>query len=124
MLTELRVRNFKSLRDVALKLGRINVFIGENGCGKSNLLEAVALAGASIGDRLDNEFLVSRGIRVTEPQHMRSAFCPDDDKVQLDFKYAADADAIYLNYTEDGPYPRLHRITRMTSIATRPSRPR
>ena len=48
--------------------------IGENGCGKSKILEAIALASAAANDKLDNEFLASRGIRVTEPQFMRSAF--------------------------------------------------
>jgi predicted ATPase len=50
------------------------VFIGENGCGKSNILEAIALASAAAADKLDNEFLAPRGIRVTEPEFMRSAF--------------------------------------------------
>ncbi|MGZ8233550.1 AAA family ATPase, partial [Methylobacter tundripaludum] len=51
--------------------------IGENGCGKSNLLEAIALVAAAAADKLDNEFLASRGIRVTDPQLMRSAFSED-----------------------------------------------
>jgi predicted ATPase len=54
------------------------VFIGENGCGKSNILEAIALAGAAAGNKLDNEFLAPRGIRVTEPEFMRSAFAKEN----------------------------------------------
>ncbi len=38
MIRNIRVRNFKSLRDVSLKLGRRNVFIGPNMAGKSNLV--------------------------------------------------------------------------------------
>lgn len=68
------IRNYKSINDVTLDLGRINVFIGENGAGKSNILEAIALCGAATADKLDNEFLASRGIRVTQPEFMRSAF--------------------------------------------------
>jgi len=52
--------------------------ISENGCGKSNILEALALASAAADDKLDNEFLAGRGIRVTEPQFMRSAFEKDN----------------------------------------------
>jgi predicted ATPase len=60
------------------------VFIGENGCGKSNILEAIALAGAAAGNKLDNEFLAPRGIRVTEPEFMRSAF--DKENITKEIK--------------------------------------
>jgi predicted ATPase len=56
------------------------VLIGENGCGKSNLLEAIALVAAAAANKLDNEFLASRGIRVTEPQLMRSAFSSESQE--------------------------------------------
>lgn len=74
MIRELQINNYKSLHELTLEVGRFNVLIGENGCGKSNLLEAIALVAAAAADKLDNEFLVSRGIRVTDPQLMRSAF--------------------------------------------------
>jgi len=77
MITKLEIHNYKSLNDLTLEVGRFNVLIGENGCGKSNLLEAIAFAAAAESSKLDNEFLVSRGIRVTEPKLMRSAF--DDE---------------------------------------------
>ncbi|MBI2986696.1 MAG: AAA family ATPase [Deltaproteobacteria bacterium] len=37
-LEQLKVKNFKSIRDQTLQLGRLNVFIGGNGSGKSNLI--------------------------------------------------------------------------------------
>jgi len=37
-LEQLTVRNFKSIRDQTLRLGPLNVFIGGNGAGKSNLI--------------------------------------------------------------------------------------
>ena len=74
MLKEVKIENYKSIHKLKLELGRVTVLIGENGCGKSNILEAIALASAAADDKLDNEFLASRGIRVTEPQLMRSAF--------------------------------------------------
>ncbi|MFM9265772.1 AAA family ATPase [Tychonema sp. BBK16] len=78
MLKEVRIENYKSIHKLKLELGRVTVLIGENGCGKSNILEAIALASAAADDKLDNEFLASRGIRVTEPQLMRSAFEKDN----------------------------------------------
>jgi predicted ATPase len=38
-LESLSVKNFKSIRDQTLKLSSLNVFIGGNGSGKSNLIE-------------------------------------------------------------------------------------
>ncbi|WP_293353526.1 MULTISPECIES: AAA family ATPase [unclassified Microcoleus] len=78
MLKEVRIENYKSIHKLKLELGRVTVLIGENGCGKSNILEAIALASAAANDKLDNEFLAARGIRVTEPQFMRSAFEKDN----------------------------------------------
>ena len=74
MITQVEIENYKSVENLTLELGRINVLIGENGCGKSNILEAIAIATAAGRDKVDNEFLASRGIRVTEPGFMRSAF--------------------------------------------------
>src|SRR6266851_1623630 len=74
MIRKVRVENYKSIPDLTLDLGRVTVLIGANGSGKSNILESIALASAAAQDKLDNEFLISRGIRVTETRFMRSAF--------------------------------------------------
>jgi len=84
MFTEVQIENYKSIQNLKINLGRVNVFIGENGCGKTNILEAIALAGAAAGNKLDNEFLAPRGIRVTEPEFMRSAF--DKENVTKEIK--------------------------------------
>ena len=74
MITEIKIENFKSLHELTLDVGRFNILIGENGSGKSNILEAITLVAAAEANKLDNEFLSSRGIRVTDPHFMRSAF--------------------------------------------------
>lgn len=74
MIKKIHIQNFKSINDLEFEVGRVNLFIGENGSGKSNLLEALVFIAASNADKLDNEFLTSRGIRVTNPDLMRSAF--------------------------------------------------
>lgn len=74
MLKTFTIENYKSIERMTLPLGRVNVLIGENGAGKSNILEAIALAGAAQAGKLDNEFLASRGIRAVAPKMMRSAF--------------------------------------------------
>jgi len=74
MIKKIQISNYKSIDTLDFELGRINVLIGENGAGKSNILEAIALAGAAAANKLDNEFLTSREIRVTSPEYMRPAF--------------------------------------------------
>lgn len=74
MLRRIEIGNYKSIAKLPIELGRFNVFIGENGAGKSNILEAIALASAAANDKLDNEFLAARGVRVTRPELMRAGF--------------------------------------------------
>src|SRR3984893_10843845 len=74
MIRQVRINNYKSIPVLNLDLGRATVLIGANGSGKSNILEAIALASAAAQNKLDNEFLTSRGIRMTETRFMRSAF--------------------------------------------------
>lgn len=74
MISEIQIENFKSIAKLSIKPGSVTVLIGENGSGKSNILEAIAFAAAASADKLDDEFLFNRGIRVTEKTWMTSAF--------------------------------------------------
>jgi len=50
MITGIKIENFKSLRDVELRLGHMNLFIGTNASGKSNFLDALrVLQGVGYG---------------------------------------------------------------------------
>ncbi|MDZ4835410.1 MAG: AAA family ATPase [Candidatus Melainabacteria bacterium] len=42
-LTDFAICNYRSIKNVWLKLQRVNVFVGPNGCGKSNLYRALYL---------------------------------------------------------------------------------
>jgi len=64
-----------------LELGRINVFVGANGSGKSNLLEAVGVLGTAAFGLVDDETLLRRGVRPGVPQLYRTAF-PQPNPVQ------------------------------------------
>lgn len=53
MLTQIKLRNFKSYRSGTLQLGRLTVLIGANASGKSNVIEALRLLGRiAEGERL------------------------------------------------------------------------
>lgn len=43
MITKLAISGYRSLRDVSLALGVVNVVTGANGAGKSSLYRAVRL---------------------------------------------------------------------------------
>ena len=46
-LTEIRVAGYRSVRDLTVELGPINVLTGPNGCGKSNLYNSLLLIARS-----------------------------------------------------------------------------
>ncbi|MBG00347.1 MAG: hypothetical protein CMI36_15245 [Owenweeksia sp.] len=74
LITQINILNYKSIESMDLELGRFNVLIGANGSGKSNILEAIAMFGASKGNDLDVDGLMSRGVRVAKPTLTLSSF--------------------------------------------------
>lgn len=74
MISNVTIMNYKSVVDVNLPLGRFNLMIGANGCGKSNILEGIALGAAAYSDKLDYEYFANRGIRIVQPRFMMPAF--------------------------------------------------
>ena len=74
MIEEFSVKTFKSLEDVTVKLGQVNVFIGANGSGKSNFLEALGVLSAAANGKVDEEALLARGVRPGVPKLYKSAF--------------------------------------------------
>jgi hypothetical protein len=73
MLKRIIVESFKSLEHVEVELGAVNVFVGANGSGKSNLLEAVGVLSAAASGRVDDEALMRRGVRPGLPQLYKCA---------------------------------------------------
>jgi AAA15 family ATPase/GTPase len=54
VISELKIRNFKSLESVDLKLGHFNLLVGANASGKSNFLDALHfLQGVGSGLSID-----------------------------------------------------------------------
>ncbi|MCK9622830.1 MAG: AAA family ATPase [Methylobacter sp.] len=121
MIRKLHINNYKSLHDLTLEVGRFNVLIGENGCGKSNLLEAIALVAAAAARKLDHEFLASRGIRVTEPKLMRSAF--SDETLQQPIKIAVGFENLdeveqYTLINDNQPYAKWVKTRKLSDLVS------
>jgi len=88
LINQIKIQNFKSIVDLDLPLGRVNVFIGENGCGKTNILEGVSFgslglryinedtknSSLAITDSYTNIDLAAKGIRNTLPELIASKF--------------------------------------------------
>ena len=74
MIERFSVKTFKSLEDVTVQLGQVNVFIGANGSGKSNLLEALGVLSAAANGKVDEQALLARGVRPGVPKLYKSAF--------------------------------------------------
>lgn len=74
MITKLTVESFKTLEKVDIDLGQVNVFVGANGSGKSNLLEAIGVLSAAADGKVNDQVLLQRGVRPGLPQLYKSAF--------------------------------------------------
>ncbi|MBP2605546.1 AAA family ATPase [Acinetobacter calcoaceticus] len=74
MLDSIYIKNYKSIKEIDVEVGKFNVLIGENGAGKSNFLESLASYSAVIANNFSNEFMLSRGIRVVESNDIFSCF--------------------------------------------------
>ena len=106
MLKKLTVERFKSIRRATLELGRINLFIGGNGAGKSNILEATGVLSAAVDRGLGDADLGRKGVRITPPELMKSAFKNHELPKTLQLTAELEGDVTYrVNLTgkEDDP---------------------
>ena len=71
---EIHIKGFKSIVDQSISLGRLNCFIGANGAGKSNILEALGVLGAAADGRVDDEKIIRNGVRAGLPRLFKTSF--------------------------------------------------
>ena len=110
MLHKLKISRFKSIRDQTLEFGRVNLFIGGNGTGKSNILEAIGLVSACLGRGLGDTDIGRKGLRITPPELMKSSFKNDDlpKTLKLDATFSDQvAYKVMLQSREDNPLLRF-----------------
>ena len=73
-LKKIIFENFKSLYNAEFEPGKVNVFIGANGAGKSTILEAIGLLSAAMTDRVNDISLQRKGVRLSAPSMYKSRF--------------------------------------------------
>jgi predicted ATPase len=90
MIERVRIEAFKSLADTEVDLSRFNVFIGANGSGKSNLLEALGVLSAASNGRVDDEALLRRGVRPGVPALYKTSFAGSTMKNAINLEASGD----------------------------------
>lgn len=118
-IEQIAFRDFKALKDISFSPGKINVFIGANGSGKSTILEALGVLSAAMTDRVDGNSLQRKGVRLSAPSLYKSAFKDTiksktmsfeitwkDESATDDYKYN-----VHLNAPTDDNIWRYHSET-------------
>lgn len=106
LIKTLKIHYFKSIVEQTIDLGLVNVFIGANGSGKSNVLEALGVLSAAASGRVDDESLRHRGVRPGVPRLYKSAF---EQRIGPHISFEAYAEkasySVSLNNPLDNPRP-------------------
>mgnify|MGYP001809642128 CR=1 FL=1 len=95
MIRTLHIKGFKSIHSEDLELGRVNCFIGANGVGKSNLLEALGVLGAAANGVVDDESLLRRGVRAGLPRLYKSSFAAERTPAHIGIGVDGEAGVTY-----------------------------
>ena len=114
-LKEISFGNFKSLYNASFQPGRINVFIGANGSGKSTILEGIGLLSAAMTDRVDSNSLQRKGVRLSTSNLYKSNFKTNGRTkpiIDLSLEWEEKADIfrydVHLNTPTDTDYWKYH----------------
>jgi energy-coupling factor transporter ATP-binding protein EcfA2 len=121
MIHTLRINGFKTLsQDTAIPLGRVNCFIGANGVGKSNILEALGVISAAANGVINDESLLRRGVRAGLPRLYKSSFANQRTPAHIGIGVESAQDAAYrvsLLNPLDAPEPAWTYKTEVLSTA-------
>lgn len=95
MIRTITISGFKSIPRLTLELGRVNCFIGANGVGKSNILEAIGVLGAAANGIVDDESLLRRGVRPGVPRLYKTSFASEKTPVHIGLSAKGEAGPEY-----------------------------
>lgn len=100
MLRAMLAENYRSLRSIRMDLGQVNLFVGENGTGKSNLYRSLQLVQAAARGTLAQEIAAEGGMasalwtgrrRPNEPVRIRLEAELLDEERAITFRYLIEA---------------------------------
>jgi hypothetical protein len=122
MIRTIKIDGFKSVHSETLHLGRVNCFIGANGVGKSNVLEAIGVLGAAANGVVDDEALMRRGVRAGLPRLFKSSFASERTPAHIGVEAVGDGGEAYrvsLLNPLDSPEPAWSYKTEVLSDGQR-----
>jgi energy-coupling factor transporter ATP-binding protein EcfA2 len=94
-LRQIHIKGFKSIVEQTVALGRVNCFIGANGVGKSNVLEALGVLGAAADGRVNDEAIIRHGVRVGLPRLFKTSFANVRTPPHITLEATGEPDASY-----------------------------
>ena len=65
MLSKIRIANYRSIENLSLDLGMLNLLIGQNNTGKTNFLKALNLVISGSSDISENDIFIARDERLS-----------------------------------------------------------
>ncbi len=93
-IRSIEISGYRSLRDIQLELAGVTMFVGPNGCGKSNVYQAVQLLASAANGQFARRIAVEGGIRsvlwaghrsVDELERARLSITFDELNYELEF---------------------------------------
>lgn len=105
MIQYIRIQNFRSVRDIALELGPLNIVFGPNGCGKSNIYNAIHLLTAAADGRLSGFISEEGGLENMMWSGERSPVDRHPRRLQIACRTDSFDYELQIGFPEKLPYP-------------------
>ena len=105
IVREIHAANYRSLRSIRFPTGRLTVFVGANGVGKTNLYRALQLLQASAAGTLARELAAEGGMESAFWAGKRRAGEPARIKLSVGFGEPAVEGVVYAYEVEIGVPP-------------------
>ncbi|HFP8700036.1 TPA: AAA family ATPase [Raoultella planticola] len=105
MIHHIRIQNFRSVRDIELELGALNIVFGPNGCGKSNIYKAIHLLTASADGKFSSYISEEGGLENVMWSGRTAATARHPRRLQISCLTAEFDYELQVGFPEKLPYP-------------------
>ncbi len=105
MIQYIRIQNFRSVKDIVLELGPLNIVFGPNGCGKSNIYNAIHLLTAAAEGRLSGFISEEGGLENMMWSGERSPLDRHPRRLQIACRTDSFDYELQIGFPEKLPYP-------------------
>jgi predicted ATPase len=99
MIKKIRVKNFKSFKDLELNIGKVNILIGANGSGKSNFVQIFRFLRDIVKDGLEKAISIQG-----ETKYLRNVNIDISENLLIEIMLATEEIpySVFIEFTEDG----------------------